>query len=71
VSAGAPSEPKALKEQLADNGRMVIPVGSRGMQVMTLVTRKGGQFEREQYQNFAFVPLVGREGWDDKDALLY
>jgi len=71
VSAGAPSEPKALKEQLDENGSMVIPVGSRGMQVMTLVTRKGEQFEREQYQNFAFVPLAGREGWDDKDTLLY
>ncbi len=63
VTAGAPSIPESLKEQLAAGGRLVIPVGPAGQQYLTLVDRKGTQFVQEQGDACVFVPLVGREGW--------
>lgn len=65
VTAGAPVEPMALSGQLADGGCMVIPVGDHAVQWMTVLTRRGGSFETERFQQFAFVPLIGREGWDE------
>lgn len=68
VTAAAPREPEALKSQLAENGTMVLPLGDLAFQQMTVIRLKGGQFEREVFQSFAFVPLVGREGWPDIDS---
>lgn len=64
VTAGGPSVPQALRDQLADGGRMVIPVGAqtRG-QHLTLVRRRCGQFSEEDLGAVRFVPLVGAEGW--------
>lgn len=64
VTAGAPVIPTALIEQLADNGILVIPVGDREKQKMVRIIRKGDRFLKEEYDNFAFVPLLGEEGWD-------
>lgn len=63
VTAGAPSIPQPLLEQLADGGRLVIPVGSTGMQMLTLVRRKGNRFETSEEGSCIFVPLVGKYGW--------
>jgi protein-L-isoaspartate(D-aspartate) O-methyltransferase len=63
VAAGAPVVPASLKEQLADGGRLVIPVGSGGYQDLTVVTRWGDAFEEEDLGGVRFVPLVGEEGW--------
>ncbi len=63
VTAGAPGIPRPLTEQLADGGRLVIPVGSSGMQTLTLVTREGGEYRTEEKGGCVFVPLVGRHGW--------
>lgn len=63
VTAGAPAVPEALKEQLAEAGRLVIPVGPAGFQHLTVVNRSGTRFEEEQRESCVFVPLIGRHGW--------
>ncbi len=64
VTAGAPRAPGALKGQLADGGRLVVPVGGEGYQDLTLVTREGEGFHERVVCGCSFVKLVGEEGWD-------
>ncbi len=63
VSAGAPSIPDSLLAQLAEGGRMLIPLGGRDEQELTLVRKGPGGIETEPVGSCAFVPLVGRFGW--------
>lgn len=63
VAAAAPRVPQALKDQLADGGRLVIPVGGRDGQVLERWRRRGDDFARERITPVAFVPLVGDGGW--------
>ena len=63
VTAGAPEIPKPLAEQLADGGRLLIPLGGREEQVLTLVTRRGESLERRDIAPARFVPLIGTFGW--------
>lgn len=63
VTAGAPSVPDALLKQLADGGRLVIPVGDLEVQRMVVITRNGEQFDRREMLGFKFVPLIGKMGW--------
>ena len=65
VTAGAPKEPESLLRQLAEKGCMVIPLGNSESQQMTVFQRKGSDFIKECFQHFTFVPLIGREGWND------
>jgi protein-L-isoaspartate(D-aspartate) O-methyltransferase len=65
VTAGAPKEPESLLRQLAEKGCMVIPLGGHDAQQMTVIQREGNDFKRELFERFMFVPLVGREGWDE------
>jgi protein-L-isoaspartate(D-aspartate) O-methyltransferase len=65
VTAGAPAVPDSLKQQLADGGRLVIPVGPSGCQHVTIVDRRGGQFVERQGDACVFVPLIGRLGWQE------
>ncbi len=64
VGAGAPDVPAALIEQLAENGRLVIPVGSRALQDLVLVRKAGGFAHRVGLGGCQFVPLRGEQGWD-------
>jgi protein-L-isoaspartate(D-aspartate) O-methyltransferase len=64
VGAGAPDVPPALVEQLAENGRLVIPVGSRALQELVLVRKSGGVAHRVGLGGCQFVPLRGEQGWD-------
>lgn len=64
VTAAAPHCPEHLLLQLADNGCLVIPVGEQGFQQMTVYRKSGEQFRKELFHHFAFVPLIGREGWN-------
>lgn len=69
VTAAAPNIPKSLQEQLAVGGRMVIPVGGKEDQTMTVVIRRSEiDFDIIRKDAFRFVPLIGKEGWkDDSD----
>jgi protein-L-isoaspartate(D-aspartate) O-methyltransferase len=64
VGAAAPEIPPAYIEQLADGGRLLIPLGGRDEQVLHLFTRKGDELERIDVAPVRFVPLVGRYSWE-------
>lgn len=64
VTAGAPVVPKALTEQLANGGLMIIPVGGRDQQKMIRIRKINGKLEQEVFDSFAFVPLLGEGGWE-------
>ncbi|MCU0367343.1 MAG: protein-L-isoaspartate(D-aspartate) O-methyltransferase [Cyclobacteriaceae bacterium] len=63
VTAGAPVVPTALTDQLADDGMLIIPVGDRERQKMLKITKKNGKLTQQEYDYFAFVPLLGDQGW--------
>jgi protein-L-isoaspartate(D-aspartate) O-methyltransferase len=66
VTAGAPEVPQMLTSQLADGGRLVIPVGPRYTQTLYKVTRKGNRFLEEDITGCVFVPLLGDFGWKEE-----
>ena len=63
VAAGAPAIPPLLVAQLADGGRLIVPVGPRQGQRLAVVTRRGDEFDTEWTTPCTFVDLVGRYGW--------
>lgn len=63
VSAGAPSVPSALLDQLAPGGRLLIPIGTHKEQRLTLFRRTETGFEQQEIVECQFVPLIGRFGW--------
>jgi protein-L-isoaspartate(D-aspartate) O-methyltransferase len=63
VSAGAPTVPQVLVEQLTWNGRLVIPVGSRWQQELLRVTKLRKGNEIENLGGCYFVPLIGEGAW--------
>lgn len=66
VTAGAPVVPKALIEQLKENGKLVIPVGDDRVQRMVRITKKQDhKLIKEEFDNFSFVPLLGKHGWKE------
>jgi len=67
ITAGAPRVPQALKDQLADGGRLVIPVGSGGYQSLLRLTRQGSRFKEEDFGGCVFVPLIGEQGWGEDE----
>lgn len=67
VTAAAPAVPPPLVEQLAEGGRLVIPVGGAEHQELVRITKQGG-FSQDFLYDCRFVPLVGRYGWQDRRA---
>jgi len=63
VTAAGPRIPEPLLEQLADPGRMVIPVGDRISQELVLVKKQGGEISRQTIEHVRFVSLIGDHGW--------
>ncbi len=63
VTAGSPAVPESLKAQLADGGRLVIPVGSAGFQHVVLLVRRGAELIEQEGEGCVFVPLIGQHGW--------
>lgn len=64
VTAASPSVPHVLRSQLDIGGIMVIPVGDRAMQKMTVITRESvNRFHTETFHDFKFVPLRGKYGF--------
>ena len=69
VTAAAPEVPEPLKGQLADGGRLLVPVGPRWTQQLTRVRRVGKEFHTESLLGVAFVPLIGEHGWQDRGSV--
>ena len=65
VTAAAPETPQTLLDQLKDGGRLVIPVGKKGYQVLEVWMRRGDEFDSDKVTEVAFVPLRGKYGWED------
>ncbi|MGA8144699.1 MAG: protein-L-isoaspartate(D-aspartate) O-methyltransferase [Candidatus Acidiferrales bacterium] len=63
VTAGAPSIPPPLIEQLSEGGRLVIPVGPAGQQDLVRVVKRDGRTMQQSLFACRFVPLLGRYGW--------
>lgn len=65
VTAGAPKLPQPLLEQLADGGRMIIPIGNKYSQDLIKVTRIKNSYKQENLGGCRFVDLIGVHGWKD------
>jgi protein-L-isoaspartate(D-aspartate) O-methyltransferase len=66
VTAGAPDVPETLTKQLSPKGgRLIVPVGSLSVQKMYLIINNNGNLDVEELPEFKFVPLVGKEGWEE------
>jgi protein-L-isoaspartate(D-aspartate) O-methyltransferase len=65
VAAAAPAVPAPLLAQLAEGGRMVVPVGSVENQELQLVERMNDKFRTTMLEGCRFVPLVGAHGWKE------
>ena len=63
VAAASPSIPAPLVEQLAEGGRLVIPIGPPGQQVLTLAEKRRGRITTEVISDVRFVPLLGEFGY--------
>jgi protein-L-isoaspartate(D-aspartate) O-methyltransferase len=63
VAAAAPVVPAPLLEQLADGATLVIPIGTRGEQMLTAYTRRGHEWDEQPLEPAVFVPLLGRYGF--------
>lgn len=70
VTAAAPEVPSPLVEQLAEGGRIVIPVGGRQLQTLLALTKEHGKLQREELCACSFLPLIGKEGWPDQETWL-
>ena len=67
VTAGAPVIPEALMAQLADGGRLAIPVGGQELQRLDVVIRRGDRFDTKSVTACRFVKLIGKDGWKEGD----
>lgn len=63
ITAASPRIPLPLTAQLADNGRLILPLGESFSQVLTLVEKKANRLQSQQVCGCVFVPLVGKYGW--------
>ena len=66
VSAGGPSIPQPLIDQLAEGGRLLVPVGGLDEQTLKLVVRRGGELRVSDVAPVRFVPLFGTHGWEQQ-----
>ena len=65
VAAAAPSVPQPLLAQLADGGRMIVPIGGPDEQELRLIEKFGKQTRAVPLEGCRFVPLIGRYGWQE------
>ncbi len=66
ITAAAPKEPGILLNQLAEGGKLIVPVGSENTQRLLLYIKEGGKVEKTELCYCAFVPLIGTDGWNEK-----
>ncbi len=67
VTAAAPEVPRPLLDQLADDGKLVVPEGQRAGQRLILYHKTPEGLLRETGESVSFVPLIGRHGWDEAE----
>jgi protein-L-isoaspartate(D-aspartate) O-methyltransferase len=69
VTAGGPTVPSSLLDQLAVGGRLVMPVGSwrLGQRLMRVVRTGANDYHHDELEGVVFVPLIGKEGWQPGD----
>ena len=65
VTAGAPDVPKYLFEQLAEGGRMAVPIGDVHGQTLVVIKKKAGKQVKTTHFGCVFVPLIGKNGWPE------
>ncbi len=65
VTAGSPTIPQPLLDQLDEGGRLVIPIGGLDEQKLHIIEKKGEEFLTREVQGFKFVPLIGKRGWSN------
>lgn len=65
VAAAAAAVPPALVEQLAEGGRMIIPLGTPDTQELVLVSKRDGEIQRSRLDGCRFVPLIGTGGFSE------
>ena len=65
VTAGAPEVPEVLLDQLADGGRLVVPVGNQHTQELIRICRSKGKIQQTNLGGCRFVKLVGEHGWKE------
>ena len=63
VSAAAPEVPAPLVEQMAEGGRMILPIGPSSAQRLNEIENRRGSITRREIAGCVFVPLIGRYGW--------
>ncbi len=64
VSAASPQAPEPLLDQLSEGGRLIIPLGDRENQRLTVIRREGGNFAHLSQSDVRFVPLLGHFGFE-------
>jgi len=69
ITAAAPELPQSLLKQLTIGGKLVVPIGDKKSQTMTLIERTDEKnFRKTEKLKFRFVPLIGEEGWKESDV---
>lgn len=63
VTAGGPTFPEPLISQLAEGGRLIMPVGDQNVQILSLLTKRGETIESVNLESVRFVNLIGEYGW--------
>ncbi len=67
ATGAAPRVPESLMRQLKDPGRLVLPVGGRQIQTLLLLKKEGGSVSQEELCSCSFLPLLGKEGWQEDE----
>ena len=68
VAAAAPEVPQPLLDQLADGGKLLVPIGPASQQVLHRITKRREGVVREAITSCVFVPLVGEHGWPEQSG---
>jgi protein-L-isoaspartate(D-aspartate) O-methyltransferase len=71
ITAAAPSVPQPIFDQLDEGGRLVLPVGGAGGQMLDRWRKRSGEFKQEHIAPVAFVPLRGQHGWNEDNWGFY
>lgn len=71
ITAAAPHVPQPLFDQLDEGGRLVLPEGGTGGQMLDRWRKQGSEYRQEHITPVAFVPLRGQHGWKEKSWGFY